>query len=162
MKYPGWHREVTGKLKRFEKAAFGYDADRDEYICPEGRRLVRTGDDGWNGDRAMSPRRSSTRVRIAGLSVEVELHTGGRQPTLKRLPKLSHQSRVRQRLTSEEGVKLRQRRGWETETRFAMMKRNLGFTRFRLRGFGKATVELGYLVIAMNLMRLASPAAQPI
>ena len=83
--------------------------------------------------------------------------------TLTRLPKLEvHQAQARQRLTSAEGVRLRQRRGWETETRFAMMKRNLGFTRFRLRGWAKATVEMGYLVIAMNLMRLASPKTQPI
>ncbi len=57
---------------------------------------------------------------------------------------------------------LRKRRGWEVETRFGMLKRNLGFTRFRLWGWAKETLEVGDLVTAMNLIRLASPKGKPI
>ena len=164
VKYPGWHREVTGKLKRFEKAAFSYDAERDEYVCPEGRRLVRT------GNRPVERRSGYVTQTIiyecadcAECRWKQQCTQGEGNRTLTRLPRLEvHQAQVRQRLTSEEGVELRKRRGWETETQFAMMKRNLGFTRFRLRGWAKATAEVGYLAIAMNLMRLASPKAQPV
>jgi transposase len=164
VKYPGWHREVTGKLKRFEKAAFRYDDEADEFICPEGRRLVREGEG--------TVRRKSGYVAeevyyrcgdCGGCRWKAECTLGEANRTLTHLPNLAaHQAKVRQRLTSEEGVALRKRRGWEVETRFGMMKRNLGFTRFRLRGWAKATLEIGYLVTAMNLMRLASPKAQPI
>ena len=36
VKYPSWYREMTGKLRPFEKAAFEYDEKSDEFICPAG------------------------------------------------------------------------------------------------------------------------------
>ena len=76
---------------------------------------------------------------------------------MSHLPRLvEHQNKVRQRLTSEKGVGFRKRRGWEVETPFAMMKKNLGFARVHLRGLAKVTLDVGYLMIGLNLMRLNS------
>lgn len=83
--------------------------------------------------------------------------------TLRHNPQLvAYQAEARQRLASEEGVALRRRRGWEVETHFGMLKKNLRYTRLRLRGWAKATLEIGYLATVLNLTRLAGLQVQPI
>lgn len=157
VKYPSWHREATGKIKKFEKAAFEYDESSDEFICPAGRRLVRI-------EVKEVERRSGyvTEERqyvgeCSGCQWKEKCTRGKGNRTLKHLPRLvKHQEEVRQRLTSEKGIEFRRRRGWEVETPFAMMKKNLGFVRVHLRGLAKATLDVGYLMIGLNLMRLNS------
>lgn len=52
--------------------------------------------------------------------------------------------------------------GWEVETHFGMLKKNLHYTRLRLRGWAKATLEIGCLATVLNLTRLAGLEVEPI
>jgi len=63
---------------------------------------------------------------------------------------------ARQLLTSEKGVKLRSRRGWEVEGVFGHIKYNRNFRRFMLRGLQKVRTELGLLSLAHNFIKLAA------
>lgn len=94
-------------------------------------------------------------VDCSGCAWKAQCTRGDGHRTLRHIPRLaSHQAEARRRLLSEQGVVLRRRRLWEVETPFAMMKKNLGFTRLHLRGWAKATLEVGYLMTALNLIRL--------
>lgn len=157
VKYPGWYREVKGKLRPFEKAAFEYDERSDEFICPAGRRLQ------FIEEKEIT-RKSGyvSRERIykspdcSGCQWKEQCTRSEGNRSLRHLPLLAqYQQEVREKLGSEHGEDLRKRRGWEVETPFAMMKKNLAFVRFHLRGCAKATREIGYLMTALNLRRLA-------
>lgn len=157
VKYPSWYREATGKLKKFEKAAFEYDESSDEFICPAGRRLVliEVTEIERRSGYVTEQRRYSGDCSGCQWKKECTYDKGNR--TVTHLPRLvEHQNKVRQRLSSEKGVAFRKRRGWEVETPFAMMKKNLGFARVHLRGLAKATLDVAYLLIGLNLMRLNS------
>lgn len=161
VKYASWYREVKGKTKPFEKAAFEYDASRDEFICPAGRRLVRTGQQELTRQSGfVTEEHQYACPDCSGCQWKARCTQSEANRTLRRLPRLErYQKKVRKRLSSEEGIAYRKRRGWEVETPFAMMKKNLGFVRVHLRGIAKAGLEITYLMTAMNLMRLAKMGA---
>lgn len=157
VKYPSWSRETTGKIKKFEKAAFEYDESIDEFICPAGRRLVLTQINEVERRSGYVTQEHQYSGDCGGCQWKKECTRGQGNRSLRHLPRLAqHQKEVRQKLSSEKGVEFRKRRGWEVETPFAMMKKNLGFTRVHLRGLAKATLDVGYLMIGLNLMRLNS------
>lgn len=60
---------------------------------------------------------------------------------------------------ANDGAALRKKRGWQIETVWGCLKRNLNFRRFSLRGLGKATVEIYWLSLSHNLTLLAKRAA---
>lgn len=163
VKYPSWYREMTGKLRPFEKAAFEYDERSDEFICPAGRRLQ------FIEEKEIT-RKSGyiSRERIykspdcSGCQWKEQCTRSEGNRTLRHLPLLAkYQQEVREKLASEQGRDFRKRRGWEVETPFAMMKNNLAFVRLHLRGWAKATRDIGYLMTALNLSRLARLEAAP-
>ena len=158
VKYGNWYRETSGKGKPFDKTAFEYDESKDEFICPAGRRLVRVGEkqiQRQSGYVTLEHQYASPDCSGCQWKRQCTRSEGNR--TLRHLPRLEkYQKEVRKRLTSEEGIAYRKRRGWEVETPFAMMKRNLGFVRVHLRGLAKASLEVTYLMTAMNLIRLAN------
>jgi hypothetical protein len=71
-------------------------------------------------------------------------------PTLNR-----YQELARQKLVSEQGRRLRSRRGVEVESVFGRIKQDWGFRRFTLRGMEKVKIEWGLLCIAHNIAKMA-------
>ena len=69
---------------------------------------------------------------------------------------LAYRKRAREKLTSEEGKRLRARRSVEVESVFGQLKQNMGFRRFRLRGLEKVKTEFGLVSIAHNMKKLAA------
>ena len=59
-------------------------------------------------------------------------------------------------LKSEEGIKRRKQRCWDTEPVFGSIKGNHHFRRFLLRGIEKVTIEVGLLALAHNLRKKAA------
>ncbi|MEO7538637.1 MAG: transposase, partial [Pyrinomonadaceae bacterium] len=75
---------------------------------------------------------------------------------IQRSPNLvRYKQKVRELLTSEEGIEKRRQR-WQVEAVFGNIKQNKGFRRFSLRGIDKVTIEFGLIAIAHNLQRLSS------
>ena len=67
-------------------------------------------------------------------------------------------SRARARLLSEHGIAHRKKRPIEVEAVFGMLKQNMGFRRFMLKGLDKVSIEFGLLAMAHNLKKLAKMA----
>ncbi len=77
---------------------------------------------------------------------------------IQRSPNLvRYKQRVRELLTSEEGLEKRKQR-WQVEAVFGNIKQNKGFRRFYLRGIEKVNIEFGLLAIAHNLQRFTNKA----
>ena len=62
--------------------------------------------------------------------------------------------RASEMLRTETGAKLRKRRSIDVETVFGNIKRNLGFTRFTLRGLEKVTLEWRLVATGHNIRKL--------
>lgn len=57
-------------------------------------------------------------------------------------------------LNTERGSALRKRRGVDVETAFGDIKRNLGFTRFTLRGLEKVELEWRLVATGHNIRKM--------
>jgi transposase len=155
VKYPSWWREVRGKTKPFEKAAFRYDEENDRFICPMGRLLCKK-------EEETRQYKSGYKVLVItyqcesceGCAARSECTSGTTHRLVQRRPNLdAYQQRVRDKLSTEQGQALRKRRAWECETIFADIKKNCGYTRVRLRGIKKALTDVMLVLLAHNLNR---------
>lgn len=66
----------------------------------------------------------------------------------------------RELLLSEEGIKYRKRRAIEPEAVFGQMKFDMGYKRFRHRGFDKVQMDFGLFAMAFNLKKLCAKLAK--
>ncbi len=65
-------------------------------------------------------------------------------------------NQARQKLRSAEGYALAVQRMIEPEPVFGDIKNNRGFRRFLLRGLPKVSLEVGWLSLAHNLLKMAA------
>jgi len=71
--------------------------------------------------------------------------------------KLNHyKSIIRERLTSERGIKYRSQRPVDVEAVFGMIKGNRNYRKFLLRGLDKVEIEVGLLALSHNLRKIAT------
>ena len=160
VKYPGFDREQRPRYQPsgFELSRFVYDAERDEFRCPAGRRVVyrysrgHTTDNGYRSQRRHYECHSCRGCRWKG---DCTRAAGNRwiqvSFTLEAI-----RARARDNLQSQQGQILRARRAAEVESVFGRLKHNWGFRRFRLAGLEKVKAEWGLLSIAHNLTKLAT------
>lgn len=80
----------------------------------------------------------------------------GNREVVVSLERLHYQNQARDLLQSEEGYSLAVRRMTEPESVFGQLKNNRGFRRFLLRGMEKVTLEVGWLSLANNVLKLAA------
>jgi transposase len=159
VKYPLFNKQQkrSWRKQRFQVDNWGYDPERDEYLCPNQQRLTYQGTRSRTTDHGY---RTSIREYECGSCAACPLKTqctravGNRRiginPTLNR-----YQQQAREKLVSDQGRRLRSRRGVEVETVFGRIKQDWGFRRFTLRGMQKVKTEWGLLCIAHNLAKLA-------
>ena len=69
---------------------------------------------------------------------------------------MAYKKQVTEKLTSEEGRILRSRRLIEPEAVFGLIKQNMNFRRFNLRGLKKVSAEWGLVSIAHNMIKMAA------
>jgi len=158
-----FHQEGRRGRRRdpFNHHNWPYDEAADQFTCPAGGRLSfrheRAGRtpgghlSRWRVYRSSSCRNCYLKKRCCPARSAKSIW---RNPSLER-----YRSAARRRLNSEEGVRLRARRGVEVETAFAQIKHNMGFRRFLLRGLEKVSVECGLLATAHNLIKMATAAS---
>jgi transposase len=158
VKYAAFDREQSKRKDPFRVENLTYDSERDEYVCPVGRRLL------YRGTRAVRTENGYlTQRRI----YQADDCTGcpARDPCTRsqdnRRIQVSEQLNSMKKaaannLCSEVGLRLRAQRGVEVEPVFGRLKSNWGFRRFRLRGLEKVHTEWGLLSIAHNLAKVAT------
>jgi len=134
-----------------------YDAEKDELICPAGKRLTyrfsthpKT-DNGYRGERRCYEADDCTACHLKEQCTKAQ---GNRKVDLGFQLKAWRQQ-ARENLTSEAGKNLRSLRGVEVESMFGRLKEDWGFRRFFLRGIEKVKTEFGLLCIAQNMAKLA-------
>lgn len=159
VKYPIFDREQKRSWRKqiYRVENWPYDAEEDEFICPQGRRLS------YRGTRSVpaahgysSQRRLYECPDCSGCPAKAQCTcaTGNRQLHVS-MPLMAYREQARRNLLSEEGQRLRARRGVEVESVFGRLKHNWGFRRFMLRGLEKVRIEWGLLCIAHNMAKLA-------
>ena len=163
VKFGTYDREQKKRRKIPEREIYwssnwAYDEQRDEFSCPQDKRLTyeftRTviSDNGYRADRRIyrcadcedcSVREKCTRSKY------------GRRVRFS-LPLRQFRRAASERLQSPEGKHLRSQRLVEAEAVFGQLKHNWGFRRFLLRGLDKVKTEWGLLCVAHNIAKLAA------
>lgn len=162
VKHNEFFRECRNKKWRDDEmrvANWEYDEKSDEYTCPEGRTLAflkesrRTSDLGYEStvrvygcaDCSGCPRRARC-SKSADPDSPRQIRVN---PALN-----AFRRRASEMLRTEAGSALRKRRSVDVETVFGDIKRNLGFTRFTLRGLEKVTLEWRLVATGHNIRKL--------
>jgi transposase len=143
---------------QFRAENFGYDPDKDEFICPAHQRLHfqyssrYTTENGYVTDRRQY---ECDQCGECPLKQQCTRAKGNRKIRISfRL--LEYRRQARANLTTEEGLRLRAARSTEVETVFGIVKHNMGFRRFHLRSLEKVNTEWGLVCIAHNMKKLAA------
>jgi len=140
------------RKRKFLAENFEYDPDQDEFICPAKQRLLFQSTSRYTTENGYLTLR---RIYECPLKPECTKAKGNRTIRISlRLLEYRHQARAN--LTTEQGQRLRAKRSTEVETVFGIVKHNMGFRRFHLRGQDKVTTEWGLVSIAHNLKKLAA------
>lgn len=160
IKYPTFDREQRRNWRKqvYRVENWPYDPELDQFICPGGKHLTyqathhRRTANGYPTERRSY---GCADCSTCPLKADCTRSSGNRRVYVS-LPLMGYRDRVRQKLLSDEGKKLRARRAVEVEGVFGRLKHNWGFRRFMLRGLEKVKVEWGLLCIGHNMARLAA------
>ena len=155
-------RQIRSLAKKrqiqFRAENFGYDPQKDEFICPANERLhfLETAP-------AVAPNGyvANRRNYIAENCQQCELKKYCTRSETNRKIQVSFQlmeyrRQARENLTTELGKELRINRATDVETVFGCIKHNMGVRRFRLRGLDKVNIEWGLISIAHNMRKMAA------
>jgi transposase len=143
---------------QFRAENFGYNTEKDEFICPAKQRLHfshishHKTDNGYEADRRHY---ECDHCKDCPLRSQCTKAKGNRSIAIS-FKLLAFRKQARENLTSEEGKRLRAQRSVEVETVFGNVKHNMGFRRFHLRGLQKVKTEWGLVSIAHNMKKLAA------
>ena len=160
VKFNTFHREQTRKYQNnpFLVDNLVYDEEKDGFLCPGGKQLIyqktsqRKTENGY-----LAEKRHYECEDCLGCALREQCTraTDNRRIQISfRLKEMK--KRARENLHSEEGQRLRSRRGVEVESVFGRLKWNWGFRRFLLRGKEKVQIEWGLLCIAHNMAKMAA------
>ena len=162
VKHNEFFRECRNKKWREDEmrpANWAYDEASDTYVCPSGRELgfvreqIRKSDLGFE-----STIREYACGGCSGCPKRGKCFKSKDPDACKTLsvnPRLTaYKKRASAMLHTEEGSRLRKKRGIDVETVFGDIKRNHGFTRFLLRGLEKVTHEFRLVAAGHNIRKL--------
>lgn len=163
VKYPYFDKERCEKEKAkpvFHVDNLYYNQDQNCYYCPIGQRMDYLGSTKMATDNGFERMISKYQAQNCfGCPMRGMCH----RSKGNRIIEVSHRlnelkAKARARLLSEQGVTHRKKRPIEVEAVFGMLKQNMGFRRFLLKGLDKVSIEFGLLAMAHNLKKLAKMA----
>ena len=151
------HDRSQRKDNTFSREDFTYIAEDDEYECPRGKRLTGSG-------------RPNAEHTLLYLSRHAECRVCPDKPRCcpntkyRKIPRSVNEAArdlARTITASNLYTNITSRQRKKVEMLFAHMKRQLNFTRLRLRGLKSANDECVLVATAQNLRRLAKLCGQP-
>lgn len=152
-------RNAKWREDEMRVANWAYDEESDEYACPEGRALAFAGE-----ERRVSELGYESAVRVYACAdcsgcTRRERCSKSADPNSPRQIRVNptlnaYRRRASEMLRTEAGSELRKRRSIDVETVFGNIKRNLGFTRFTLRGLEKVELEWRLVAAGHNIRKL--------
>lgn len=159
VKYNYFDKQMRDRKYRenpFNADNLHYNAETDTYTCPAGQPMTYIGDRKRKtaADFLQTHRLYQAR-NCEGCPMRGPSHKSEGNRIIERNPNLNrHRQKIRELLTSEEGVEKRRQR-WKVEAVFGNIKQNKGFRRFMLRGLEKVSTEVGLIALAHNLQRFS-------
>ena len=159
VKYNYFHKEQKKSFKKeiYRVENFGYDVERDEYICPNDKRLKQ--EETITKKSKLGYAKTIRKYICENCSNCLHKKECTKSETNRsiqvnlRLNELK--AEAREKLLSEEGIKLRKKRCTEPESVFGQIKWNNGFKRFLMGSLDKVTLEFGLIAIAHNFKKWA-------
>ncbi len=142
---------------RFKKEQFQYAADKDVYICPEGKELTRVGLASEMFVRKSGATTSTVRYQCQdGLDCKYmpACCRGKSQRSIRRYDDEALRQEMISRVKSKEGAALYKQRFKTSEPIFGNIKHNLGFRKFSLRGLIKTRGEFFLITMVHNLFKI--------
>lgn len=140
----------------FDKRHFVYDAQTNEYICPNGKRLESIG--------FKDQEHNKIRYQANGLECQACSHFGyphlgkcTQSPNGRRITRLADEEfkeQLEANYKRPENQAIYKLRKETVEHPFGHMKRNLGAGQFMLRGIAKVNAEVSLLATCFNLARM--------
>lgn len=159
VKYNYFHKEQKRghRDNPFLAENLHYDPAADCFYCPMGQRMERIGQREHSTSTGYIQTLTLYRaMRCTGCPMRGECHKRAGKRVIEVNHNLRrHKARVRELLTSEQGLKHRSARPAEVEQAFANLKANKGFRRFLCRGLEKVTIEFGLLCISHNIAKMS-------
>jgi transposase len=139
-------------VKPFSKEQFKYNPSKDEYICPEGKRLKYIGRNLRRKNRYYQADKERCRsCRHSDVCVSSS-NNGGR--IISRMSEEELQDKLKAVYLSAKGQEIYKLRKQKVELPFGHMKRNLGAGQFMLRTKPKVDAELSILSTCFNIARM--------
>ena len=142
----------------FTAEHFEYNAATDEYSCPAGKPMKRTGK--YSKKEKGGFVKTYTVYQAKGCS-NCPLKEACHKQKGNRFINVNHKGhklkqQAYERLESERGIYYRKKRPADVEPVFGNIKHNKNFKRFLLKGIDKTEIEWGLLCIAHNLKKMAA------
>lgn len=151
---------INPQTKRFDKAAFVYDEAADCYYCPAGKPLTPSGQERKRKAGGESSRvHHYTCASCAGCPLASRCRVNPDSPKGRKISHDEHEParrRHRQRMQTAEFKERFRRRQHFGETQFAVLKSQMDFRRFLLRGIAGVQTEWLWSCTAFNLKKLMS------
>ena len=151
---PGKNMGPETEPKKFAKANFTYDEEKNQYVCPEGKILTN------RGKYMHSQYQREITIYSADFNdcqVCPNRQTcckSQKKRVIHALPENAMFHRIRNKLETEEGKTIYAVRKKTVERSFGDIKHNKGFRRFLLRGLEKVKIEFNLVSIAHNLVMI--------
>lgn len=138
-------------IKPFAKEEFKYDKDKDEYICPENKRLK------YKGITCKEPLKKGYRARREDCYQCPQFGVCTKSKSGRKIIRLADEAfkeQIEAIYASPEGQDVYKYRKEKVELPFGHMKRNLGAGQFMLRGKSKVNAEVSILSTCFNIARM--------
>ena len=136
-----------------------YDPKKDEYTCPDGRKLkfrrekIQTTENGYTVSTKYYTNDKCGRCPHRGKCHKAK--TGYRTMRVNQVI-IEHRPKTLENLTSEEGALLRMNRSIQVEGVFGVLKEDYGFRRFLTRGKKNIETQFFLLAFALNIQKLCN------
>jgi len=160
VKYQYFHKEQSKKWRTdpYRTENLRYDEKNDSYTCPMGQQMnfikekIKITNNGFKQIKRLYQAQNCNGCQMREACNKSK---GNRVIEINQL--LNHyKSIIRERLTSERGIKYRSQRPVDVEAVFGIIKGNRNYRKFLLRGLEKVEIEAGLLSLAHNLGKLAA------
>lgn len=150
----GFNAIVSLKLdpNPFAKNRFEYDPERNEYICPQKRRLPLLAQHRPTKDKPAG--RALYRCDPKGCPVRAQCTKSPSGRTVYRYGNEAVRERMATKTSSVEGKALLRRRKEVVEHKFGQLKQNEGFRRFHRRGLENVKTEWSLACCASNVWKI--------
>lgn len=160
VKYPNYDAQTNRrpvKAGQYDRFGFRLSPDERTLICPAGHtmRVLRTEEDytlsGFRSDRTVM---TCDHCDGCLFKDKCDLTKSKRREMHRKLGNIREEQKAKARLDTPANQEKLKRRSLEPEPVFGQLKHNHGYTRFRHFGKAKVTMDLGFVFMALNILKL--------